>query len=139
MLKVDFRTLKIINIYFPLRKTTLGFVYSCYTFIRYLELSLLKNLFIYLFNFRNFWNLLEPEQNMSLYPIFPKLSTVQVLISSATVTQSVKKSSTAGTQALSIFAMPTNMYTTYRLSRSWSGQSRTYYRNCRSKIKDITM
>ena len=70
---------------------------------------------------------------MSLCPIFPKLSTVQVLISSATVTQSVKKSSTASTQALSIFAMPTNMYTTYRLSRSWSGQNRTYYRNSWSK------
>ena len=40
---------------------------------------------------------------------------MQVLISSDTVTQSVKKSSTAGTQALSIFAMPTNMYTTYCL------------------------
>ena len=76
---------------------------------------------------------------MSLYPIFPKLSTVQVLISSATVTQSVKKSSTAGTQALSIFAMPTNMYTTYRLSRSWSGQNRTYYRNSWSKNREITM
>ena len=35
------------NIYFSFRKTTLRFVSSWYTFIRYLELSLLKNLFAY--------------------------------------------------------------------------------------------
>ena len=63
-LAIKWKNLNII--YSSFRKTTLRFVSGCYTFIRCLELSLLKNLFICLFTFR--WK----NQNSPSYSTFVK-------------------------------------------------------------------